>query len=67
MSNSTQTAREMIDALATARDRIRVQAHLFSLDAMKRWQPIEQTLLDLQSALETNGERVAATAGTTFR
>jgi CBS domain-containing protein len=67
MSNNPQTAKEMIDALAVARDRIRVQAHLFSLDAVKRWQPIEKTLLDLQSTLEASGERVAATATSTFR
>ncbi len=67
MSNNPQTAKEMIDALVTARDRIRVQAHLFSLDAIKRWQPVERTLLELQSTLEAGGERVAATAASTFR
>ncbi len=67
MTNNPQTATEMIDALAAARDRIRVQAHLFSLDAMKRWQPIERTLLDLQSTLQASGERVAASAATSFR
>jgi CBS domain-containing protein len=67
MSNNPQSAKEMIDALVAARDRIRVQAHLFSLDAMKRWQPIERTLVELQSTLEASGERVAANAASTFR
>jgi CBS domain-containing protein len=66
MSNTPQTARELIDALISARDRVRVQAHLLSLDAVKRWQPVERTLLDLQSTLEASGERVAATAAATF-
>jgi CBS domain-containing protein len=67
MSNNPQTAKDLIDALVSARDRVRVQAHLLSLDAMKRWQPIERTFLDLQSTLEASGERAAATAASTFR
>jgi CBS domain-containing protein len=60
-------AREMIDALKLARDRARVQAHLFSLDARKRWQGLEASLLELQSKLEQSGEKIAATATVSFR
>jgi CBS domain-containing protein len=61
------SATEMIDALKVARDRARVQAHLFSLDAKKRWQGLEASLLELQAKLEQSGERIAATAAANVR
>jgi CBS domain-containing protein len=57
----------MIDALRAARDRARVQAHLFSLEAKKRWQGVEATMLELQSKLEQSGESIAAAALGSFR
>ena len=64
LPHSTQ---EMIDALASARQRARLQAHLFSLDARKRWHALEAILLDLQTKLEQSGEKIAASASTNFR
>jgi CBS domain-containing protein len=55
-----QAVKELLDALAVARGRARVQAHLLSLDAKKRWQGLESTLLELESKLEHNGEKIAA-------
>ncbi len=55
-----QAVKELLDALAVARGRARVQAHLFSLDAKKRWQGLETTLLELETRLEQNGEKIAA-------
>lgn len=60
-------AKEMIGALKVARDRARIQAHLFSLDAKKRWHALETTLLDLQVKLEQSGEEIAASASSNFR
>lgn len=56
------SAEEMIQALRTARDAARVQAHLLSLDAKQRWQEVESSLLSLQFKLEQGGERAAASA-----
>jgi CBS domain-containing protein len=56
------SAEEMIQALRTARDSARVQAHLLSLEAREHWQELEGTLLSLQSKLEQGGERAAASA-----
>lgn len=61
------SAKEMLDALRVARDRARIQVHLFSLDAKERWQVLETTLLDLQVKLEQGGEKVAAGVSTHFR
>jgi CBS domain-containing protein len=65
--NEPSTAREMIDALKAARDRTRVQVHLFSLDAKKRWYGLEASLLELQSKLEQSGEKMADAATASFR
>jgi len=65
-SGNSDSATEMISALVVARDRARVQAHLFSLDARKRWQELETKLLALQSKLELGGEKFAASATKSF-
>jgi len=61
-----RTARDMLNALEAIRDQARVRAHLLSMDAKARWRKLEDNLLDLQEALDRGGERVAATASTTF-
>lgn len=60
------SASEMLDALKTARDRVRVQAHLFSMDARKRWQELEERLANLQTRIEHGGESAAASVGARF-
>jgi hypothetical protein len=50
---------ELIAALQTARDTIRVQAHLLSLDAKERWDELEARLSSCEAKLEREGERVA--------
>jgi CBS domain-containing protein len=61
------SAKEMIDALAVARDRARIHAHLFSLEAKEQWGKIETLFLELESNLEKSGENFAATSVTSFR
>ena len=62
-----ESAKEMIDAIKGARDRLVVQAHLLSLDARKRWEGIETRLLELETKLEHDGERIADSIVTNFR
>jgi hypothetical protein len=69
MSNSEAnrpSIEEMIDALEAVRDRARVQAHLFSLEARERWDALETTLLALESKLESGGHDVAANLSKKF-
>ena len=56
------SAKELIGAIQSTRDRARVQAHLLSLDTKKRWDEIETGLLGVQSKLERGGQEVAASA-----
>src|SRR5690606_23607291 len=60
--SSTPKKKELIDALTTARDSVRVQLHLLSLEARERWQELESKLEALQAKLEREGERVSETA-----
>jgi predicted transcriptional regulator len=62
-----ESAKEMIDALKVARDRLVVQAHLLSLDARKRWEGIETRLFELETKLERDGEKIAESVVTNFR
>jgi hypothetical protein len=55
---SHSTKRELLDDLRTARDTVRVQAHLFSLDAKERWQELEGKLLNAEAKLEHAGDSV---------
>jgi CBS domain-containing protein len=57
----------MIDALKSAGEHARIQAHLFSLDAKKRWDEIEPALLGLRTKLEKGGEEASAAVVATFR
>lgn len=66
-SGRARPPKELIDALSTARDSARVQLHLFSLDARKRWQELESKLDKMQSKLEREGERVTEGATTKVR
>jgi CBS domain-containing protein len=67
LERKPHSAKDMIDALRSARDRARVQAHLFSLEAKQRWGGLEADLLELQSKLEQSGESIAAAATAGFR
>src|SRR5688572_19703776 len=66
MSMTDQTKfhspKELIDALATARDRARVQLHLLSLDAREDWRELESKLDALQSKVERDGEKLTESA-----
>jgi len=70
-NESRSTKQELIDALRTARDTARVQAHLFSLDAKDRWQTLEGKLLDAEARLEnagnSAGENISATVAELVR
>jgi len=57
-SQSGSKKQELLDALRTARDTVRVQAHLFSLEAKARWQELEGRLLNVEAKLEQGGESV---------
>jgi CBS domain-containing protein len=57
-SQSRSKQQELLDALRTARDTVRVQAHLFSLEARERWQELEDRLLNAEAKLEQGGESV---------
>jgi CBS domain-containing protein len=57
----------MIDAIKSAGDHARIQAHLFSRDAKKRWDEIEPALLHLRAKLEKGGEEASAAATAKFR
>ncbi len=57
-SPTTSQKQEMLDALRTARDTVRVQAHLFSLEAKERWQELEGRLLNAEAKLEQSGDSV---------
>lgn len=54
--------KELIAALATARDRARVQLHLLSLDAREDWRELESKLDTLQSKVERDGEKLTESA-----
>lgn len=66
-ASKTSSAREMMETLKSARDRTRVQAHLFTLEARQRWQELDAGLTSLQTRLEQGSESVAAAANERFR
>jgi CBS domain-containing protein len=66
-ASKPQAVKELLEALGVARGRARVQAHLLSLDAKKRWQGLETTLLELENKLEQNGEKIVATVTANVR
>jgi len=66
MANESKK-QELLDALRTARDTVRVQAHLLSLDAKERWQELEGKLLNAEAKLEQAGDSVGESISTTVQ
>lgn len=64
---SYQSSRGLIDALRATGDHLRVQAHLLSLDAKKRWDEFETELNEIQVSVERDGEQIAASTEARFR
>jgi len=64
---SNQSSKGFIDALRATGDHLRVQAHLFSLDAKKRWDEIETELNAIQASVERDGEKIATSTEARFR
>jgi hypothetical protein len=64
-NESNSNKQELLDALRTARDTARVQAHLLSLDAKQRWQELEGKLLNAEAKLEQAGDNVGESISTT--
>jgi len=62
-----RSSKELIDALATVRDRMRVQWHLLSLDAREDWQDLEWKLEALQAKVEQDGGKLTEGAIQTAR
>lgn len=58
----SRSAKELIEALSTARDRARVQLHLLSLDARDSWHELESKIDNLQAKIESDGERLGESA-----
>lgn len=58
----SRSAKELIDALATARARAHVQLHLLSLDARDNWHELESRIDALQGKIESNGGRLGVSA-----
>ena len=62
MTNSmpvTETARAL-EGLAAARERLRVEAYLFSTDELERWWEIEDELAAIETQAENGGEAALA-------
>ncbi len=66
-ASSARSTQHLIDALATARESARLQAHLLSLEARDRWQELESRIDALQSRIEYEGERMSANAADRVR
>jgi CBS domain-containing protein len=64
---SSHSVQELFNSLTELRDRTQLQAHLLSLDARKRWERIEPTLLSAQAKLERSGEELTEGALTKLR
>lgn len=61
-TTTSRSPKELIEALATTRARARVQLHLLSLDARDAWHEIESKIDTLEAKLESDGERLSASA-----
>lgn len=57
-----RSSKQLIDAIKGARDAAQLRLHLLSLEAKERWLTLETKLLGIESKLEQEGEKVAATA-----
>jgi CBS domain-containing protein len=58
-----QTANDIIDSIAKARQTARLRFHLLSLEARQRWSNVEAQLDTVQSRLEREGEGAVASLG----
>lgn len=65
--SKSHSAKELIDALATARARARVQLHLLSLDARDSWRELESKIDAMQAKVESDGDRLSASAAKKVR
>jgi CBS domain-containing protein len=54
------TTADAFERLTAARQSARVRAHLFSLDARRRWQELEDQLVSLEDELVRGGEKALA-------
>lgn len=61
-ASKSPSAKELIEALATARARARIQLHLLSLDARDSWHELESKIDTMQAKIENDGERLSASA-----
>lgn len=62
-----RTVPEMLETLSRIRDNARLQGHLLSLDARKRWEAIEDSLRGVQVRLERSGGELSSATLDTFR
>lgn len=60
----TQSANDLIDTFAKARETARLRLHLLSLEARQRWQNVEAHLDTMQTRLEREGDSAVASLGT---
>jgi len=65
--SKSHSAKELIDALATARARASVQLHLLSRDARDSWRELESKIDAIQVKLENDGDRLSASAAKKVR
>lgn len=59
---TTHTINDAFRELTTARDEARLQVHLFSLEARRGWEELENSLAELEQRLTQNGGKVADAA-----
>jgi len=65
--SKSHSAKDLIEALSTARSRARVQLHLLSLDARDSWHELESKIDTMQSQLENDSDRLSASAAKKVR
>ena len=66
MINQSQmipTSAEAVHRFAAIRDRVRLQAHLFSMDVRERWRALEDQFAAVEDQLTRGGEKAVASAG----
>lgn len=56
---ASESLKEALTELATARDQARVKLHLLSLDAQQTWSDLERRIGELQSSAEREATRLA--------
>jgi len=65
--SKAHSAKDLIEALSTARSRARVQMHLLSLDARDSWHELESKIETMQSQLEHDSDRLSGSAAKKVR